>query len=38
MSEIENGNILSYRLVIVECLSCVTTAFFARDSENLRTL
>ena len=38
MSEIENGNILSYRLVIVEWLSCVTTAFFARDFENLRTL
>ena len=37
MSEIENGNILSHRLVIVECLSCVTTAFFARDFENLRT-
>ena len=34
MNEIENGNILSYRLVIVECLSCVTTAFFAR---NLKT-
>ena len=38
MSETENGNILSYRLVIVACLSCVTTAFFARDLENLRTL
>ena len=38
MSEIENGNILSYRLVIFECSSCVTTAFFARDFENLRTL
>ena len=38
MNEIENGNILSYRLVIVECLSCVTTAFFAIDFENLRTL
>ena len=38
MNEIENGNILSYRLVIVECLSCVTTAFLTRDFENLRTL
>ena len=38
MNGIENGNILSYRLVIVECLCCVTTAFFARDFENLRTL
>ena len=38
MNEIENGNILSYRLVIFGRLSCVTTAFFARDLENLRTL
>ena len=38
MDEIENGNILSHRLVIVECLSRVTTAFFARDFENLRAL
>ena len=38
MNGIENGNILSYRLVIFACLSCVTTAFFARDFENLRTL
>ena len=38
MNGIENGNILSYRPVIFACLSCVTTAFFARDFENLRTL